>query len=732
MPDFSGQSIGRYQVIEPLGEGGVAVVYKAYDTHLEREVAIKFIRMRSIPPDQAERLLQRFEREAKRMAKFTHPNIVPVLDYGEHEGTPYLVMPFLGGGTLKDKLKAMGNTPMPYQEAVRILLPIAHALEYAHQHGTIHRDVKPANILLTKEGQPMLSDFGVAKILDVDEGQTLTGTGVGVGTPKYMAPEQWKNQVSERTDIYALGVVLYEMVTARVPYDAETPAGVLEKQLTEPLKRPSSLNPSLSDEMEKILLKALAKEPSARYESMREFAHALERVLHGKSHAAGEDITDDVGAAPSEPENGRSDYQTRGMEKSETYDDNHKDEQHTGELQKVKKGRSNVLAWLLLLAAVGLVSLIFSYTQFRTAQELSATQSQQALEIQSTLSHQAVELQAALTQQILEIQSTITQQAREMQAPQIQRTVEMQAFQTQHTTKATSTPKAGYVKVNEKDGAEMVYVPAGEFLMGLTENEAEAVWKECGKDCERSWIFDEVPQHEVYLDSYWIYKTEVTNDMFATFVKETQWETDAEKAGISWVNNQKTEEWEETVGANWQRPAGENSNIEGKGNYPVVQVSWQDAEAYCEWAGGRLPTEAEWEKAARGTDGRKFPWGNEELTGERLNYCDTNCEFSSSDESENDGYSETAPVGNYPLGASPYGALDMAGNVWEWVQDWYAEDYYTNSPKDYPPGPTTGEERVLRGGAWSDPYLWIRTTDRGKSNPALSTNVTGFRCVVSP
>jgi formylglycine-generating enzyme required for sulfatase activity len=243
----------------------------------------------------------------------------------------------------------------------------------------------------------------------------------------------------------------------------------------------------------------------------------------------------------------------------------------------------------------------------------------------------------------------------------------------------------------------MVYVPAGEFLMGLTEEEAEAAWKECGEHCEKSMFFNEVPQHKVYLDAYWIYKTEVSNDMFTAFVKETQWKTEAELNGFGWlfINIQE--------GANWQHPAGENSTIEGKGNHPVVQVSWQDAKAYCEWAGGRLPTEAEWEKAARGTDGRRYPWGNLDPTGGKLNYCDKNCEFSWADKNIDDKNSETAPVGSYPAGASPYGALDMAGNVWEWVQDWYAEDYYANSPKDTRLDPLR-RERVLRV-RLEDPYL---------------------------
>ena len=220
MPNLTGQSIGRYHIIEQLGEGGMATVYKDYDTRLERDVAVKIIRRGAFPPEQLERILKRFEREAKALARLTHPNIVSVINYGDFEGAPYLVMTYLPGGTLKHRL----GTPMPWQEAVHILLPVGQALAYAHGHNIVHRNIKPANILLTENGQPMLTDFGIAKIQESEEAQTLTGTGIGVGTPEYMAPEQWTGQAGPQSDLYSLGVVLYELLTGRKPYTADTPA----------------------------------------------------------------------------------------------------------------------------------------------------------------------------------------------------------------------------------------------------------------------------------------------------------------------------------------------------------------------------------------------------------------------------------------------------------------------------------------------------------------------------
>ena len=265
MTNLIGQSLGRYHILEQLGEGGMATVYKAYDTRLETDVAVKVIRTENILPSVLERSLKRFEREAKSLARLTHPNIVKVTDYGEFEGKPYLVMPYLPGGTLKERIK---QGPIPWQEAVRLLLPIAQALEYAHEQSIIHRDVKPSNILLTSKGQPMLTDFGVAKLFNMEETADLTGTGMGVGTPEYMAPEQWQGQVSVQTDVYALGVVLYEMVTGRRPYTADTPAALLIKQTNDPLPRPGSFAPGLPDEVEKVLLKMLAKRMEDRFRDM--------------------------------------------------------------------------------------------------------------------------------------------------------------------------------------------------------------------------------------------------------------------------------------------------------------------------------------------------------------------------------------------------------------------------------------------------------------------------------
>jgi serine/threonine protein kinase len=276
MSHHVGQDIDRYHIVEHLGKGGMAYVYKALDTRLDRFVAVKVIIL--TPDEDMTKFFKRFEREAKALAKLSHPHIVKIHDYGEDKGTPFLVMEYLEGGTLKAKM----GKPTPFTEAARLLIPIAQALDYAHQQNIIHRDIKPANIMLTKSGLPMLTDFGIAKILEKAETTELTGTGVGIGTPDYMSPEQGQGlNVDSRTDIYSLGVVFYELVTGIKPFHADTPMATIIKHITAELPRPRTYIQDLPDEVENIIFKSMAKKSEFRYQTMAEFAAALEKLVHG-------------------------------------------------------------------------------------------------------------------------------------------------------------------------------------------------------------------------------------------------------------------------------------------------------------------------------------------------------------------------------------------------------------------------------------------------------------------
>ena len=236
----------------------------------------------------------------------------------------------------------------------------------------------------------------------------------------------------------------------------------------------------------------------------------------------------------------------------------------------------------------------------------------------------------------------------------------------------TETPEGnmGSIWVRPKDGMKMVYVPKGVFTMGSSLHEP-----------------DEQPVHEVTLDAFWMDQTEVTNSMYAIFAPSRA------------------------------------------GRQPVQNVSWEEAAAYCAWAGSRLPTEAEWEKAARGTDERLYPWGDQDPANDLANFADLTSRLSWADINVNDGYENVAPVGSFPAGASPYGVLDMAGNLGEWVNDWYAA--YDAGPLENPTGPAEGDFRVLRGGSWYGTAAAIRASDRGWYIPEGGTNYIGFRCAKS-
>jgi serine/threonine-protein kinase len=304
-------------------------------------------------------------------------------------------------------------------------------------------------------------------------------------------------------------------------------------------------------------------------------------------------------------------------------------------------------------------------------------------------------------------QATATQEATESPPPTPTHTpkpagpTQPPAANAKPTLAATQPPAAGSTRISKADKMEQVYVPAGEFIMGSDDIEGKVV-------IEGGRAYPEIPVHTVDLDAYWIDQHEVTNAQYSLCVE----------AGVCdppYLNSSETRK--------------DYYNNPEFANYPVIWVQWPMARTYCEWAGRRLPTEAEWEKAARGTDGRKYPWGNDPVSGERANFCDTNCPRTIANHLFDDGYADTAPVGSYPAGASPYGAVDMAGNVWEWTST-LIQPY----PYDAADGREDMEkygERVWRGGPWSNGYWWMRSAVRYRSIPFYWYVNLGIRCAAS-
>ncbi len=267
------------------------------------------------------------------------------------------------------------------------------------------------------------------------------------------------------------------------------------------------------------------------------------------------------------------------------------------------------------------------------------------------------------------------------------------------TPSLTPTPTLGVgsTMTSDDDRMILVYVPAGEFIMGDKAGDALAECQKFRSDCQLDWYKDEEPPHPVYLSAFWLDQTEVTNAMYGKCVNE---------GGCDPPSSTKSAVRDNYYG---------NPQFD---NYPVVYVSWNNAQAYCSWAGRRLPTEAEWEKAARGENALEYPWGIDGPNRNLLNF-DNNI-------------GDLTEVGQYPRGVSPYGALDMAGNAWEWIADWYEADYYSFSPSTNPFGPDSGQLRVLRGGAYYDHYIGIRASYRHKREFALTNQSVGFRCAMSP
>ena len=631
MSELIGKSIGRYQILEQIGKGGMATVYKAYDTRLERDVAVKVIRREAFLPEDMEMLLKRFDREAKLLAGLSHPNIVGVMDFGEFEGAPYLVMEYLPGGTLKDRL----GSPMPWRDAIKLLLPIANALEYVHDRNYINRDIKPSNVLMTEKGQPMLTDFGLLKVFgDKDKDATsLTATGVGIGTPDYMAPEQWTGEATALSDMYSLGVVLYEMITGRRPYVADTPAAILIKQANEPLPLPKSYIPDLPSDVEAVLLKTLAKDPAHRYPDVKTFIRELQNLLEGKQTTAS----------------------TIGTQKLR--------QQMTGRYPKAKKtaagqaGRKWVVP-VLIIAVIGMIGVVAVSGGYWY------------------LSSNSVGPAPALTstQQIL-ASPTLTAPDPTEAPPTESAPTEVPPVETAPPTEAALPPE-----IRDDKNVKMILIPAGEFTMGS----------------DNSGDVSTIPGHTVYVEAFYMDQFEVTNEMY-----------DACSYAIECIKPRQTN-------SATRNPYFSNPVF---ANFPVIHINWKMAKAYCEWRGARLPTEAEWEKAARGTDERIYPWGTDDPDCGLANFA--GC------------IGDTAEVDQYETGLSPYGLYGMAGNVWEWTST-----LASNYPYDATDGredPDKAGKRIARGGSWNPSVNSgnISTVTRFEVDPGHYGPYVGLRCVRS-
>ncbi len=286
MPIIVGESVGPYRLVEQLGQGGMATVFKAYHATLDRYVAIKALHPAF---SQDPNFLTRFQREAQVVARLEHPNIVPIYDYAEHEGRPYLVMKFIEGETLKARLK---RSPIDIAEIDLVVESVGAALSYAHEAGILHRDVKPSNVLIAKDGRIYLADFGLARMAEA--GESTISSDMMLGTPQYISPEQaqGKRDLDAGTDIYSFGILIYELMVGKVPYSADTPYSIIHDHIFSPLPMPRSIKPEISLPTERVILKALAKERSDRFKDISSLVGAWKKAHQEDSGYSAELLAD--------------------------------------------------------------------------------------------------------------------------------------------------------------------------------------------------------------------------------------------------------------------------------------------------------------------------------------------------------------------------------------------------------------------------------------------------------
>jgi len=790
----------RYKIEDLVGQGGMSAVYRATDSNLRRVVAVKMIHLHlSSDPD----FVRRFEEEATAVAQLRHPNIIQVYDYNHEGETYYMVLEFVPGETLQNHLKRLNNTNrrMPLPDVVNTAVNICDAIDYANGRGLIHRDIKPANIMLSVHGQAILMDFGIAKIIG---GQHHTATGAVIGTALYMSPEQIRGQqLDQRSDIYSLGVTLFEMVSGRPPFEADSAMTLMMMHVNDPVPDLHKLNSNLPAGLVAVINKALAKNPDDRYRTAGEMASALKEVqtqltTRQKAVISASEATLIEQSAPeqvdgtlveppatpevpppSSPENIIAKSSPIAVERPPGIPASPASPSSRS-MAAPKAGMRPALiggglAGVLILACL-IAGGIFLYNQFignrsgASAGLVTATSQKPAVvslaESPSpnvtnpptfTPAPPTATLRPAAT-----ATSTLTSTPTVPTGPfarinaitiddQTRYVVEYETFEFTEQISPTTLhvhfffdtvapedagvpgkgpwilyggprPFTGYIVTDRKDakqicvlvanpdhsvqansgncfplpdvapptpaagnpseitddkGTVMVFVPSGEFAMGS------------GTD----FPLVQQPIHMVEVPDYYIDKFEVTNEQYSACVNENICDLPTKLSSL-------------THASYYDNPQF--------ANFPVIFIQWADAKQYCEWRGARLPTEAEWEKAARGTDGRTYPWGEE-----------INCDYANLANCVGD----TVEVGSYPKDISPYGVYDMGGNVREFVEDWF---------NAYPGGdPQASSDygtvlRIVRGGGF-DKSVDIATTDsRAHLPPEISNFRVGVRCALTP
>ncbi len=702
----------NYQIEAFIGEGGFGEVYRALDRHLKEVVALKILRRAGAAGEACyERAIQRFTLEARLGHHINHPQVIRIHRFAPDQasGLLVLVMEYLPGGSLADRLR---SGPLAVAEALRLARQVAAGLGALHAQDVVHRDLKPSNILFDATGSVRVADLGLAQaasLLQLSDPGSSGGDQMwfSPGTPAYMSPEQERGQrhLQPASDIYALGLILFEMLTGR-SYKNQPPE-----------TRLSTLRPDVPVALDELVAGMLSEDPRQRPWDGVAAEQALAKL------SAADPVSVPTGPVYPVPapvwtlDDGLS--ALAGMETAREWQ---LAEDLLKQLEAAYPGNPRLILPRKRIEQLQAARREPEAQAARRAAEEKAARDTAERAHQAELARKKAEAEAQLERDAADRawrEAESRDQAKRLArlTPPDRRKLGwgwIAAFillsglvvawmldwlpgsKPNVPMPSQSCSQIGQTWTSPVDGMNLVCVPAGDFLMGSTDGDADA-------------DDDEKPQHTVYLDAYWIDQTEVTNAQYARCVA----------AGACREL--------ETTGSNTRNSYYSNREY---ADYPVIHVSWFEARAYCTWAGRQLPSEAQWEKAARGTDGRMFPWGNTfdchlgNFNDETVFTPDAvpggaNC----------DGYPDTSPVGAFPSGASPYGALDMAGNVAEWTADQYDSDYYSRRTSwRNPAGPAFGGPRVVRDGSWYGTARDARTVDRVGCTPVYRLNGLGFRC----